>query len=66
VPNSGSIRFTPREDGRATELKLTLTYDAPDGSLGSAIATLFGEAPEQQLEQDLNRLKQVLESEPAP
>jgi uncharacterized membrane protein len=61
VPNAGSIRFIPVDEGRATELRVTLNYDAPDGSLGSAIATLFGEAPEQQLAQDLQRLKHVLE-----
>ena len=41
---------------------MTLHYDAPGGSLGAAVARYFGEEPHQQLDDDLRRLKQVLET----
>ena len=39
-----------------------LAYDVPGGELGRAVATYFGEEPHQQLDDDLRRLKQVLET----
>jgi hypothetical protein len=39
-----------------------LQYDPPAGAVGQALAMLFGEEPEQQLQQDLRRFKQVLET----
>jgi hypothetical protein len=36
-------------------------YNPPIGVLGAAVAKLFGEEPEQQLDDDLRRFKQVLE-----
>ena len=61
VQNAGSVRFEPAEDGD-TEVKVALQYYPPSGVLGAAIAKLFGESPEQQLDADLGRLKQLLES----
>ncbi|HEX5386479.1 MAG TPA: SRPBCC family protein [Gemmatimonadales bacterium] len=62
VPNAGSVHFTPALGGRGTEVRVVLSYEPPAGRLGAAVATLFGEEPEQQVEDDLRRLKQVLES----
>jgi hypothetical protein len=39
-----------------------LTYDAPGGALGKALAKYFGEDPSQQLDDDLRRFKQVIET----
>jgi uncharacterized membrane protein len=64
VPNAGSVHFTPREGGLATEVRVQLKYDPPAGPLGAAIARLFGESPEVQMKDDLARLKRELEVSP--
>jgi uncharacterized membrane protein len=62
VPNSGAVRFTPAPGGRGTEVRVELSYDPPGGALGKVVAKLFGEEPQQQVTDDLRRLKQVLET----
>lgn len=62
VRNSGEVRFDPAPGNRGTEVHVTLRYDMPAGPLGAAIARFFGEEPHQQLDDDLRRLKQVLET----
>jgi uncharacterized membrane protein len=62
VNNAGSVHFDPTPDGTGTVISVSLKYDPPGGTVGAGIARLFGENPEQQIEQDLHRLKQVLES----
>ena len=64
VGNAGSVRFSPAPDGRGTEVKVDLEYNPPGGILGALGARLFGEAPEQQVADDLLRLKKALEGEP--
>lgn len=62
VGNSGFIRFQPAPDNRGTEVKVVTEYNPPAGAVGAAIAKLFGEAPEQQLGDDLRRFKMLMES----
>jgi uncharacterized membrane protein len=62
VPNEGSVWFVPAPDGASTEVHVLLVYDVPGGQLGKAVAKYFGEEPRQQLDDDLRRLKQVLET----
>jgi uncharacterized membrane protein len=62
VPNAGTVRFVPAPDGVSTEVHVALTYDIPGGTIGKAVAKYFGEEPHQQLDDDLRRLKQVLET----
>ncbi|EOD70431.1 SRPBCC family protein [Amycolatopsis vancoresmycina] len=62
VPNAGTVRFAPAPDGESTEVHVVLTYQIPGGALGKAVAKYFGEEPHQQLDDDLRRLKQVLET----
>ena len=62
VPNRGKAWFTPAPDGESTEVHVLLVYDIPGGDLGKAVAKYFGEEPHQQLDDDLRRLKQVLEA----
>ncbi len=59
VDTAGSVHF--REAGGGTEVRVSLKYDPPGGKLGAAAARLFGEAPEQQVVEDLRRLKELLE-----
>ena len=62
VQNAGSVRFESAGDGR-TEVRVSLQYQPPAGVLGATVAKLFGEAPEQQLEEDLARFKTIIERE---
>jgi uncharacterized membrane protein len=60
VQNAGSVWFQPAPNG-GTEVKVALQYQPPAGALGATLARIFGDAPEQQLESDLGRFKQLLE-----
>jgi len=62
VPNSGEVTFVLAPDGDSTEVHVALTFDAPGGALGKALAKYFGEEPSQQLDDDLRRFKQVIET----
>lgn len=61
VPNRGSVRFRALGDGR-TEVRVALSYHPPGGAVGKAFAKLFGEAPSQQVGEDLGRLERELET----
>ena len=62
IPNSGTVRFKDAPGNRGTEIHVELRYQPPGGKLGSLIAKLFGEEPEQQVKGDLRRFKQVMET----
>jgi uncharacterized membrane protein len=58
----GEVSFEPAPDGRGTEIRSSLEYQPPGGKAGAALARLFGEEPEIQIEDDLRRLKRMLET----
>lgn len=62
VENSGFVRFQAAPPGRGTEVKVVLEYSVPGGGLTAAIASLFGENPEQQIGDDLRRFKMLMET----
>ena len=62
VRNSGSVRFVKAPGDRGTEVHVDLHYDPPGGKAGAIVAKLFGEEPSIQINDDLHRLKQVLET----
>jgi uncharacterized membrane protein len=62
VDNSGLVLFKPAPGGRGTEVTVEIEYNPPGGALGAGIAKIFGEAPEQQVKDDLYRFKQVMET----
>lgn len=62
VANHGSVRFRAAPGDQGTEVAVELTYEPPAGAAGAQVAQLFGEAPSQQLRDDLRRFKQVLET----
>lgn len=62
IPNRGSVRFVRAPGARGTEVHVEIEYAVPGGRLAAMIAKLFGEEPEQQVEDDLRRLKQILEA----
>jgi uncharacterized membrane protein len=62
VENSGSVRFEPATGGRGTVVRVEVEYYPPAGLLGATVAKLLGEEPKGQLEEDLRRLKQIMEA----
>lgn len=61
VDNAGAVRFERAPGGRGTIVKVNIQYNPVGGVLGAAVAKLFGEEPEQQLDDDLRRFKQIME-----
>jgi hypothetical protein len=61
VDNAGAVRFEAAPGNRGTIVKVNIQYNPPAGVVGATVAKLFGEEPEQQLDDDLRRFKQVLE-----
>ncbi|HEY1582213.1 MAG TPA: SRPBCC family protein [Chthoniobacterales bacterium] len=61
-PHSGTVRFVPAPGERGTIVRVELDYEPPGGSLGRTVARLFGQAPEQKIQLDLYRMKQILET----
>jgi uncharacterized membrane protein len=66
IDNAGTVRFERAPGGRGTVVRVDLLYRPPGGKAGSLLAKLFGEEPEQQVEQDLRRFKQLLETGEIP
>jgi len=61
VDHAGAVRFERAPGNRGTIVKVNLEYNPPAGVIDATVAKLFGEEPEQQLNDDLRRFKQVLE-----
>ena len=61
VDNAGAVRFERAPGGRGTIVKVNFEYNPTAGALGAMVAKLFGEEPQQQLDDDLRRFKQVME-----
>ncbi|MEM7595543.1 MAG: SRPBCC family protein, partial [Cyanobacteria bacterium P01_A01_bin.83] len=62
IDNCGFVRFQPATDNRGTQVKVVLEYQPPGGALTDAIAKLFGESPQEQIGDELNRFKQLMET----
>lgn len=65
VPNAGSVRFEPQQDG-ATVVKVALEYEPPAGKFTAFLAKLFGKEPNIQVAQDLARFKALMETGEIP
>jgi uncharacterized membrane protein len=61
IQHAGSVRFDDTIDGNGTLVTVTMEYDPPAGLLGALAARLLGLDPQRQLEDDLRRLKALLE-----
>ncbi|TMA36800.1 MAG: SRPBCC family protein [Deltaproteobacteria bacterium] len=59
VESFGTVRFVPVDGG--TRVDVRLSYNPPLGAVGHAVAALLGADPKQQLDDDLLRLKSLLE-----
>jgi len=61
VANAGSVRFRPAPGGNGTEVRVKLQYDPPAGKVGATVAWMLGDDPQQAIEEDLQRFKQIVE-----
>ena len=59
LENAGTVRFRP--EGSGTRVDLRLCYSPPAGGAGQAVAELLGADPRAKLNEDLGRLKALLE-----
>lgn len=66
VRNAGTVAFERGPGGRGTTIRVSLAYAPPGGKLAAVIAKLFGEEPGQQVDDDLRRLKQLMEAGEVP
>jgi uncharacterized membrane protein len=66
IDNAGSVQFRPAPADRGTEVTVELNYEPPAGRLGITLARLFGEEPNQQVEDALRRFKQIMETGEIP
>jgi uncharacterized membrane protein len=66
VESTGVVRFEPSPLGYGTQLQVEMVYAPPAGRLGASVARILGEEPQQQIEEDLQRFKQRMESPAAP
>ncbi|MFL6238139.1 MAG: SRPBCC family protein [Actinomycetes bacterium] len=62
VANEGTVEFRQAPGDQGTEVHVQMTYQIPAGKLGEMVARYFGEDPHQQLDDDLRRFKQVMET----
>ena len=60
LENAGVVRFSP--DNQGTRIDLRFCYQPPAGGAGRAVSELLGADPRSKLNEDLARLKMVLES----
>jgi uncharacterized membrane protein len=61
VKHAGIVRFESIDDGRATRVNVRMTYNPIVGQLGHAVAAMFGVDARKSLDDDLLRLKSLLE-----
>jgi uncharacterized membrane protein len=60
VDTAGSVHFD--EHGGATLVRVSLKYNPPGGQIGASIARLLGSGAEQEIEDDMRRFKQTMET----
>jgi uncharacterized membrane protein len=66
VDNAGSVWFTTVPGGKGTLVRVELKYVPPAGKAGKLVAKIFRRDADSEIEQDLNRLKTLLETGQSP
>nr|WP_276602918.1 SRPBCC family protein [Nannocystis pusilla] len=62
LPNAGSVRFERGVGGHTTRITVNLEYHPPAGVIGTMISSALGANPQKQIESDLQRFKELLET----
>jgi uncharacterized membrane protein len=60
VQTAGRVLFRPLPDG-GTEIDIQMSYNPPAGALGHVVASLFGTDPKHAMDEDMVRLKSLVE-----
>jgi len=60
VAHAGIVRFDPEANGM-TRLQIRLCYNPPAGAIGHGIAALLGADPKRKMDEDLARMKTLIE-----
>lgn len=60
IENAGIVRFEDAPDG-TTRVTVRISYNPPAGRVGHSIASVFGADPKREMDEDLGRLKTLLE-----
>jgi uncharacterized membrane protein len=61
VESEGRLRFDENPDG-STRVDVRMSYNPPAGAFGHAVARLFGSDPRSEMNEDLARVKTMLET----
>jgi len=62
VDTAGSVHFVEHGAGRGTEVRVSLKYNPPLGKVGANLAWLLGGGVEQEIDNDLRRFRQMMET----
>ena len=62
VVSAGSVHFDDAGQGRGTRIRVRLQYSPPGGKAGAALARMMVADPRQQIREDLERFKQLVEA----
>jgi len=60
VQNAGIVHFSPNDAG-GTQVDIQLSYNPPAGAVGHTAAALLGRDPKRELDEDMVRLKSLIE-----
>lgn len=61
IGNAGIIRFDPNNDA-STRVTVRMSYSPPGGAIGHAFAKIFAADPKREMDQDLLRMKTMIET----
>lgn len=61
IANAGIVRFDPN-NGSGTRVTVRMSYNPPAGAIGHAFAKVFGANPKREMDQDLLRMKTMIET----
>ena len=61
VEHAGTVRFNSNPDG-STRVDIRMAYNPPAGAIGHVIASIFGADPKSEMDDDLDRMKTLIEA----
>ena len=64
VQHAGRVHF--QDEAQGTRVQVELSYSPPAGALGHVVASLFGADPKKEMDEDLMRMKALVETGTAP
>jgi uncharacterized membrane protein len=64
IQHAGVVRFQPNANG-GTTVHIHMSYNPPAGAIGHALATVLGADPKKKMDDDLMRMKTMIEEKTA-